>query len=100
MTASLQHNKSAAEMAVSVLLLLLLLLLLGLTVGGLGGRANAADDKYLIGAGRYDVTGPAAEIEMVCVCVQTLCRELQLHCKNTNTLSLSHCRWVMRCRHR
>ena len=60
---------SSAEMAVSVLLLLL-----GLTVGGLGGRANAADDTYLIGAGRYDVTGPAAEIEMVCVCADLVQR--------------------------
>ena len=35
------------------------LLLIGLAV------ASAADDTYLIGTGRYDVTGPAAEIEMV-----------------------------------
>lgn len=37
---------------------------------GLGVGAEAADDTYLIGAGRYDVTGPAAEIEMVCVCAE------------------------------
>ena len=42
-----------------------LAVLVGLAVVGLGVRANAADDTYLIGTGSYDVTGPAAEVEMV-----------------------------------
>ena len=45
--------------------MLLLVAMAGLCLVGLGGRANGADDSYLIGTGRYDVTGPAAEIEMV-----------------------------------
>lgn len=28
-------------------------------------RASYADTTYSIGAGRYDITGPAAEVEMV-----------------------------------
>jgi neutral ceramidase len=42
-----------------------LAVLVGLAVVGLGARANGADDTYLIGTGRYDVTGPAAEVEMM-----------------------------------
>lgn len=37
----------------------IVLALLGLYVGA------SCDESYLIGTGRYDVTGPAAEIEMV-----------------------------------
>ena len=55
-------------------------LLVALALVSLGVCANGDDDTYLIGAGRYDVTGPAAEIEMVCVhcdlCV--LCMYLSL----------------------
>ena len=40
-------------------------LLVALALASLGVCANGDDDTYLIGAGRYDVTGPAAEIEMV-----------------------------------
>ena len=29
---------------------------------------GAVGDVYYIGTGRYDITGPAAETEMVCVC--------------------------------
>ena len=30
---------------------------------------GASGDEYYIGTGRYDITGPAVETEMVCVCV-------------------------------
>ena len=40
-------------------------MLIALVLVSLAAFANGADDTYLIGTGRYDVTGPAAEIEMV-----------------------------------
>ena len=40
--------------------------LVALAIVSLCVCANGDDDTYLIGTGRYDVTGPAAEIEMVC----------------------------------
>lgn len=61
-----------AESCSEMSMLAALVVLVGV---GLGVGAEAADDTYLIGAGRYDVTGPAAEIEMVCVCV----------CRNTGS---------------
>ena len=30
-------------------------------------KETSAGDKYLIGTGRYDITGPSVEIEMVCI---------------------------------
>lgn len=39
--------------------------LVGLLAVVVAVSSGADDSTYLIGAGRYDVTGPAAEIEMV-----------------------------------
>ena len=52
---------AAVVMSAAVLLPVLVLLL------GLYGHVIADDSSYIVGTGRYDVTGPAAEIEMVSV---------------------------------
>ena len=51
---------AAVVMSAAVLLPVLVLL-------GLYGHVIADDSSYIVGTGRCDVTGPAAEIEMVSV---------------------------------
>ena len=54
---------------------------------------GAVGDTYSIGTGRYDVTGPAAEIEMV----QPVSRHLLCESSNFACCDIAHTRWGMLC---